>query len=182
MDTPRRRPRGRPSSKKDKNGRPMPVRADRDRFIQWFFEEIPRPGLDDAMLVSGDERFYRLHNALRDDVYRNVSPGTLCRKFGVSWLDLVSLWNRHSIYSRLLVMLNQLPRIAMDLAEDSESHDGPCPRCDGIGHVMRENGQAPCPACGGAGRVRVPGDANARRQLFEILGLIGPKRGRSRAA
>jgi len=34
-------------------------------------------GLDDAMLMSGDERFYRLHNALHDDVYRNVSPGTL---------------------------------------------------------------------------------------------------------
>jgi len=40
-------------------------------------EAVPRSGLDDAMLMSGDERFYRLHNALHDDVYRNVSPGTL---------------------------------------------------------------------------------------------------------
>ena len=74
--TPRRRPRGRPASKKDKNGRPMPVRADRDRFIQWFFQEVPGPAFDDALMVSGDEQFHRLNNALHDDIYRNVSPGT----------------------------------------------------------------------------------------------------------
>jgi hypothetical protein len=36
----------------------MPVRADRDRPIQWFFEDVPRTDLDDATLMSGDERFY----------------------------------------------------------------------------------------------------------------------------
>ena len=40
-------------------------------------EAFPRSGLDDAMLMSGDERFYRLHNAFHDDATENVSPGTL---------------------------------------------------------------------------------------------------------
>jgi RecJ-like exonuclease len=74
-------------------------------------------------------------------------------------------------------MLNHLPDIMKDIAEDSESRDVPCPRCDGVGHVMRENGAAPCPQCDGAGKVSVPGDAHARRLIFEILGLIGPRRG-----
>jgi hypothetical protein len=78
-------------------------------------------------------------------------------------------------------MLIHLPDIMEDIAEDSESRDVCCPRCDGFGHVTRQNGEAPCPVCDGAGKVRVPGDAHARRLLFQIIGLIGPRRGRSAA-
>jgi hypothetical protein len=60
------------------------------------------------MLMSGDERFVRLHNALHDDVYRNVSPGTLCRKFGVSWLDLMNLWHSYTAHLGLIGMANYL--------------------------------------------------------------------------
>jgi hypothetical protein len=56
--TPRRRPRGRPASKNDKNGIPVPVRADRDRAIQLFFENVPPENLDEAMQLSGDTRFH----------------------------------------------------------------------------------------------------------------------------
>jgi hypothetical protein len=156
----------------------MPVRADRDRFIQCFFEEVPRPDLDEALTGIGDDRFRRLHDALHDDIYRKISPGTLCRKFGISWIDLMNLWHRHTIYSGRLAMMNHLPRILIDLAEDSESHDGPCPVCDGIGYVAIDSVRYTCVECGGVGRVRVPGDTHERRQLFEILGLIGPRKGR----
>jgi hypothetical protein len=64
--SPSRKP-GRPATRKDKNGRPMPVRADRDRPMQWFFEDVPRSSLDEALLTSGDDRFHRLHDALHDD-------------------------------------------------------------------------------------------------------------------
>jgi hypothetical protein len=175
--TPIRRPRGRPASKKDKNGLPVPVRADRDPAIQPFFEDIPRADLDSAMLLSGDTRFYRLHDALHDDAYRKTSPGTLCRKFGISWADLMRLWWDYNRYLGLMIAESRLPKILDDIARDSESRDEPCPRCDGIGHVMREDGEAPCPQCDGAGTVSVPGDAHARRLFFEIMGLIGPRRG-----
>ena len=121
--TPMRRPRGRPASKKDKNGRPMPVRADRDRPMQWFFEDVPRQDLYDAMLLSGDGRFRRLHAALNDDAYRNVAPGTVCRKFGISWMDLIDLWFRNQLYWGLIGLANHMPRLADDLIEDSMSHD-----------------------------------------------------------
>jgi hypothetical protein len=175
--TPNGRPRGRPASKRDKNGRPVSVRADRDRPIQWFFEDVPRTALDEAMLVSGDDRFHRLYDALHDDVYRRTSPGTLCRRFGISWMDLMNLWHSYTTHVGMMSLATHLPKILIDLAEDSESRDGPCPVCDGIGYLAIDSIRCTCVECDGAGRVRVPGDAHARRQLFEILGLIGPRRG-----
>jgi hypothetical protein len=52
----------------------VPVRADRDRPIQWFFEAVPLPDFEDALQMSGDERFYRLYAALHDDAYRHTHP------------------------------------------------------------------------------------------------------------
>jgi hypothetical protein len=60
-------PGGRAASKKDKNGLPIPVRADRDRFIQWFFESVPPADLNEALMVSGDDR--RIDQALGGDSY-----------------------------------------------------------------------------------------------------------------
>jgi hypothetical protein len=176
-----RRPRGRPASKKDKNGLPVPVRADRDPAIQLFIENVSPANFDVALQVSGNERFHRLSEALRDPVYRKTSFGTLCRRFGVSLVDLVDLWRNHNLLLGQIRMLDHLPDIMEDIAEDSENREEPCPRCDGVGHVMRESGAAPCPVCHGAGKVSVPGDAHARRLFFEIIGLIGPRRGRPAA-
>src|SRR5215469_1054548 len=84
--------RGRPATCKDKNGRPMPVRADRDRLMKLFFQCVRRPDFDDVLQFSGDERFFRLYDALHDDAYRNTSPGTLYRRFGISLQDLLDVW------------------------------------------------------------------------------------------
>src|SRR5262245_21296248 len=70
------RRRGRPATRKDKNRRPMPVGADRDRPMTWLFALLPHhPDFGDVLQSSGDERFLRLYDALHDDAYRNTSPG-----------------------------------------------------------------------------------------------------------
>jgi hypothetical protein len=150
----------------------MPIRADRDRFIQWFFELVPRTDLDDAMLMSGDERFHRLYDALHDDVYRRTSPGTLCRKFSISWLDLMNLWFSYNMHLGLMRMADHLPKILIDLAEDSESHDGPCPVCDGKGYLVVDSIRYTCVECGGVGGSACLETRHSRRQLFQILGWI----------
>jgi hypothetical protein len=43
------RKRGRPATRKDKNGLPRPVRPDRNRAIKAFFDFVPRLDLDDAL-------------------------------------------------------------------------------------------------------------------------------------
>src|SRR5262249_9580269 len=92
IETTHHRRRGRPATRKDKHGLPVPVRAFRDRALKFFFENVPRSSLDEAMQVSGDERFYKLHDALHDPAYRNTTPMTLSRTFGISLHDLVELW------------------------------------------------------------------------------------------
>jgi hypothetical protein len=125
-------------------------------------------------MVSGEDRLIRFHHALHDDVYRNVS---LCRKFGVSWLDLMNLsLAQLQTHLGLLQMADHLPKILNDIGEDSESRDGVCPACDGTGYVVVDSIRYQCVVCDGVGKVRVAGDAHARRQLFEIIGLTGPRR------
>ena len=110
----RRNP-GRPATRQDKHGRPIPVRADRDRLMKWVFEAVPRETLEEAMQLSGEKKFYRLYDALHDDAYRNTSPGTLCRRFGISWLDLRDLWRQYNRDLGLMIMAKNLPQVMEDI-------------------------------------------------------------------
>jgi hypothetical protein len=91
-------------------------------------------------------------------------------------MDLIDLWFSYNMHLGLMRMADHLPKILIDLAEDSESRDGPCPVCDGFGFVAIDCVRYTCVECDGVSKVRVPGDAHARRLLFEIIGLIGPGR------
>jgi hypothetical protein len=113
-----RRP-GRPATQKDKNGRPMPVRADRDQPMTWFFEAAPREKLEEALESSADAKFLRLYDALQDPAYRNTNLSTLCRRFGVSLKDLVKLWRDYNIALGMLYLGNLLPEIMKQTAEDA---------------------------------------------------------------
>ena len=164
---------GRPATLHDKNGRPMPVRADRDRPINWLFALLRhRPDFGDVLQGSGDERFFRLYDALHDDAYRNTSPGTLCRRFGVSLQDLVDVWMEYNRSWGLMYMATHLLQIMMDVMKNALNCDVVCLRCDGLKNVR--DGQAEsriCPVCEGKGQIRVPGDPHAIQLVFEALGL-----------
>src|SRR5262245_65328847 len=110
----------------------MPVRADRDRLMKLFFQCVRRPDFDDVLQFSGDERFYRLHDALHDDAYRNTSPGTLCRRFGISLQDLVDVWVDYNRLLGTMYMATALPQIMVDVTNNALSHGVVCPRCDGL--------------------------------------------------
>jgi len=171
------RKRGRPATRKDKNGRLMPVRADRDRLMKSLFEYLRhRPDFDDVLQLSGDARFLRLYDALHDDVYRNTSPGTLCRKFCISLRDLVDVWREYNALLGIMYTSTHFPQIAADVVHNAMSRDVVCPRCDGLKSVR--DGEAEtriCPMCKGEGQVEVPGDPHAIQLVFEVMGVIGRK-------
>jgi hypothetical protein len=149
--------------------------------MQWFFEAVPPSGLDDALQSSGDERFDRLYDALHDDAYRKTSFAALCRRAGLSLYDLMDLWRSYNCCLGLIAMATHLPDVMEDIGLDSLSRNEQCPRCDGSATVTDGTTERYCPACQGVGTVRVPGDPNASRLMFEILGLIAPRRGRRAA-
>src|SRR5215831_20048462 len=103
---------GRPATLQDKNRRPIPVRADRDRPINWLFALLRNhPDFGDVLEFSGDERFLRLYDALHDEAYRNTSPGTLCRRFGISLRELVDVWMEYNRLMGLMYTAPHLPQI-----------------------------------------------------------------------
>ena len=69
-------------------------------------------------------------------------------------------------------MAQHLPVVMEDVALDAMSHDLECSTCKGLGQVMAEA----CTKCAGKGTVRVLGDTDRLRLLFETFELIG-KRG-----
>jgi len=157
----------------------MPVRADRDRLMTWLFKLLRhRPDFGDVLQFSGDERFYRLYDALHDDAYRNTSPGTLCRRFGISLQDLVDVWKEYNTLVGQMYMATHLPQIMADVTNNAKNQDVVCPRCDGLKNVRDGEAESRiCPVCKGEGSVRVPGDPHARELVLEVLGVSrkGPK-------
>jgi hypothetical protein len=97
----------------------VPVRADRDRPVQWFFETTPRDKLEEALESSGDPKLVRLYDALQDPAYRNTNVSTICRRFGVSLKDLVKLWRDYNVALGMLYVGNLLPEIMKQTAEDA---------------------------------------------------------------
>src|SRR5215813_7426683 len=142
---------GRPATRRDKNRRPMPVRADRDRPINWLFALLRNhPDFGDVLEFSGDERFLRLYDALHDEAYRNSSPGTLCRRFGVSLQDLVDVWRDYNSLLGQMYMATHLPQIMQDVTNNALSREVVCPRCDGLKNVR--DGEAESRICRMYGR------------------------------
>jgi hypothetical protein len=170
--SPRRKP-GRPATQKDKNGRPMPVRADRDQPMKSFFESIPPATFEEAVWSSGDPKLRRLYDALQDPAYQTTSRMTLCRNFGISLRDLLNVWSSYMRDLGRLAIFARLPEIAKQTAEDALSREVACGCCDGMGKVMNDEGQQSCPMCQGAGKIQMPADKDARRLVLEIAGLIG---------
>jgi hypothetical protein len=144
--------------------------------LKWFFDHTPSPDLETAMQVSGNKRFVRLYHSLHDPAYRNTSPGTLCRKLGISLKDLLDLWHQFNADLASMRMATRLAKIMEQTAEDALSPEKACPQCDvepeAAAGVLRRT----CPVCQGTGKVRMPGDAASRRTVYELMGLLGPRK------
>src|SRR5262249_1458963 len=101
--------------------------------------------------------------------YRNTSQATLCRRFGISWLDLMNLWRQYKIALGMMIMANYLPQVMEDIARDALSRECARSRCDGVAQVGEAGTLGPCPACEGRGTVRVPGGTHARKLVWEVM-------------
>jgi hypothetical protein len=164
---------GRPATQKDKNGRPVPVRADRDQPMKSFFESIPPATFEEVVCVSDEPKFLDSTRRSKIRLYQTTSRMTLCRNFGISLRDLLNVWFSYMRDLGRLAIFTRLPEIAQQTAEDALSREVACGCCDGMGKVMNDEGQQSCPMCQGAGKIQMPADKDARRLVLEIAGLTG---------
>lgn len=169
-------------AKRDKNGRKMPLAASRDLPMRRFIENVPETEFSEALRDNPDPKFALFYQARMDPAYINVSFSELCRKFQISLADVDDMWRKHQLHKGMIAMMNQVPQILTDVAEDAKTHMEFCQKCDGTGvipdGVVEEGTEADtrtCPRCAGLGEVKVIGDKAARDLVFESIGLIGKK-------
>src|SRR5262244_206046 len=138
--------------------------------VRRFEENISRADLATALDRDGGDRAILLLEMLQDPRYQNQSLAMLCKKVGMSYLELFSLFRRLKLDEAMVRMLKHIPDIAEDTAIDAESKEEICWKCNGNCYVGRHSKL--CRACHGSGKIRKIGDIASRRLLFESVGLI----------
>ncbi len=109
---------------------------------------------------------------LASPIHTKATLGKLAVMSGLSTHELILFLNNSKKQEGIVRMSQKLPDVMEETAEDALSRLVPCVRCNGEGKVK----DIPCRTCQGGGSVRVPGDMDNRKLVFETVGLIG-KRG-----
>jgi hypothetical protein len=146
-----------------------------------------------ALASAGDNRFVRFLELMSDPRQPRSTLSALAKKVGIT-LDEFQKWYRSVTTQRAIAIFQErAPRIAEHTADDAESRDAGCDRCDGLGWIGAQSGIDPapagyrlmgtssegmeiwvrsCPQCSGTAKIRIPGDRYARDQVFHGAGVI----------
>lgn len=170
--------------RKDRSGRIIPKDPRNDKAMNEFWTHIDKEEMFEALTkdIDNDENKDAValaHYLIRPDFRGSLSMA--CRKCGISLNKLNDLWRNHQLAQGLIQVASRLPKVMEDTAVDAESRFEVCERCDGLGTILRStivddkmvNTEETCPKCKGAKECRVSGDAKARDQVFEMVGLTG---------
>ncbi|KKL67251.1 hypothetical protein LCGC14_2136860 [marine sediment metagenome] len=106
---------------------------------------------------------------LSDPVNNRLTLGKLSVMSGLSTAELTLFLNNSRKQEGIVRMSQKLPDIMEETAEDALSSFVGCERCGGEGQVKDK----PCKSCRGAGVVKVKGDMENRKLVFETMGLAG---------
>ena len=166
--------------KTDRAGRVLTKSPYMDKPMNSFWKEAEREQIMEALKDSGDPAAMSLVNYMIDPKEK-ISMSKACRECGVTLQKLNELYRNHNLAIGMIGVSSELPHILSDTAIDAKAHFELCDRCDGLGEVQRTtiiNDKAKsiteaCPKCRGEREIRVPGDAKARDQVFEMVGLTG---------
>lgn len=163
--------------KLDRSGRIVPKNPNYDRAMKDFWKGVTAEEMASVLEQDGQENAKELAKRIRNPLYK----GTLaeaCRECDITLNRLNDLWRKYNLEKGLLQASNHLPKILEDTAIDAESRFEICPRCDGLGSIVRYDAkgketQDGCPQCRGTKEIRISGDGKARDQIFETFGLTG---------
>lgn len=163
--------------KLDSSGRTLVKVPFRDAPMKQFAEEISgqEAEMGEALKATGNAKMMALYTEIVTNPRNSLALS--CRRCNVSLQELQDMWSKHQLSRGLIRVSNQLPEILEDTATDARSRFEVCDRCDGAGEITRFRGEESitetCPKCKGAREVRVAGDAESRKQIFEMTGLTG---------
>jgi len=135
-----------------------------------------------ALQQSGDPDLSDLGKLLTLDDHKRTSIDRLAQQLGVPYRRVVECYRDSKRLEGIVAVARRLPKVMSDTAEEAESRERTCASCEGAGTiVVKKDGEGlpveskTCIPCEGTGRIRVPGDPVARKQVMEMMELVGPR-------
>ncbi len=137
------------------------------QMIKAIKDHLPTRELINALAGQNfPPKFHRLLNMVVDPKHANVSLPILCQRCHVSYMELVTAVKEYKLGESILRMLLHVGDVMEDVAQDAKSQPIPCPHC-------ARTKDKECLFCKGTGIKMVPGDATARKLLYESMGMTG---------
>jgi hypothetical protein len=130
-----------------------------------------------AFVEHEDPRFRELARSLQDKNLKKRTLQYLYQRVGLTMVDMVDAFQKFHLHRAMIAMAKGMPVVAKGVVEDASPRKEFCPRCDGLGWVPEisksdEEIQRVCPQCKGDKEIRVMGDKDSKKLLFESTGLI----------
>lgn len=104
------------------------------------------------------------------------SVAKLAENLGLTAKQLVDEFTVLMKQDGFLRMIQKLPDVMEQIADDAQSRDVGCGTCAGSGRIVKDEVETECGKCHGSGTLRILGDTDRLRLMFETLELVG-KRG-----
>lgn len=153
----------------------VPSAPRKDVIADRLLEAMGADEMKDALGASSDPRALHLLRLMSDPRTRNNSIGSLRTAAKLSRMDLVDIFRDHKLSEAMIGLISKTPELFNDVAGDAMSRSLPCRTCKGFQVIkdMDTGETVECTPCDGSGVEKVPGDKDARKIVFEVLGLTG---------
>jgi hypothetical protein len=139
-----------------------------------------------ALDLSGDPSYQRLATLLRGidpptgirlPEIERLGIGALCYRTGISYNKVVEAYKQFKRSEAVISAAQHLPAIVEGIAIDAQPREVTCAQCEGTGEIQVTVGEETktkrCIPCEGSGKVRQAGDPVARKQVLEMMELVG---------
>jgi hypothetical protein len=155
--------------------------------LNHFSKHLTREEMALALVDADDTRAIQFANMLLDPEYARTSVGVIANKVGLTTSSVIDAYRKRKVAESTAIILKHAPEIMADVAEAAKARVLTCPTCEGLGTVEVRSSVVegdktiervtckPCLRCEQSGRVREAGDNNARKLVFESIGLIGQR-------
>jgi len=137
-----------------------------------------RQELKAALALCDSPKARRLLECLCTPKYRSWKAGTIARRCGMTAAEIAGIWRDYKYFTAMIAFIGAIPDVARDVAEDAKSTRVCCPRCDGAGVMLvgrDQKTEVECVQCEGAGTVRKFGNSDARKLIFEAVGITAKR-------
>jgi len=173
------RPKSTTAKRRPRTTKPKAIVSQRasDAIIRQMETELTREEIVTAIGAIDDPRFDALfaHLTSPDWHARSTSLMRGAKKYGIAWHEIEQAFRQYQLGIGMIRVAREYPAIMQQTAEDAQSRNDPCLRCDGTGEVPKGKTVIPCPDCRGTGTIHTLGDIERLKLIWDTTGLI--KRG-----